>query len=126
MTKDFKKLSEQVRSAERRSAIPQFDPEAPKPTPAVPVASVQPGVEPQPVQTGHQGAAAASADRPVFLTPVDTTEEPSNHGFHMYPSRHTQVVRDLTYLEDRKPWQIIEDAIEEYVVRHYGKEHRRR
>src|SRR5579883_1356305 len=90
MTKDFKKLSEQVRSAERRSAIPQFDPEAPKPTPAVPVASVQPGVEPQPVQTGHQGAAAASADRPVFLTPVDTTEEPSNHGFHMYPSRHTQ------------------------------------
>jgi len=25
-----------------------------------------------------------------------------------------------------KPWQIIEDALEEFVMRHYGKEHRRK
>jgi hypothetical protein len=44
----------------------------------------------------------------------------------MYPSRHRQVTKDLVYIEDRKPWQIIEDALEEYVVRHYGKEHKRK
>jgi hypothetical protein len=44
----------------------------------------------------------------------------------MYPSRHRQIVKDLAYIEDCKPWEIIEDALEESVVRHYGKEHRRR
>ena len=126
MTKDFKKLSQEVRTAEPRAAIPQVDPEAPKPTPAAPLATERPTAEPRPMESRHQGTSETPADRPVFLTPVDTTEEPSNHGFHMYPSRHTQVVRDLTYLEDRKPWQIIEDALEEYVVKHYGKEHKRK
>jgi hypothetical protein len=41
----------------------------------------------------------------------------------MYPSRHQQVTRDIAYIEDRKPWEIIEDALEEYVVKHYGREH---
>lgn len=44
----------------------------------------------------------------------------------MYPSRHQQVARDLAYIENRNPWKIIEDALEEYVVKHYGREHRRR
>jgi len=30
------------------------------------------------------------------------------------------------YIEDRKPWQIIEDALEEYVIKHYGKEYKRK
>lgn len=49
-----------------------------------------------------------------------------NGGSFMYPSRHRQVVKDLVYIEDRKPWQIIEDALDEYVVRHYGKEYKRK
>jgi len=44
----------------------------------------------------------------------------------MYPSRPWQIARDLACIEDRKPWQIIEDALEEYVVRHYGKKHKRK
>lgn len=32
----------------------------------------------------------------------------------------------LSYIEGRRPWLIIEDALEEYVVKHYDKEHRRR
>jgi hypothetical protein len=44
----------------------------------------------------------------------------------MYPSRHRQVAKDLAYIEDRNPWQIIEDALEEFVVRHYGKENKRK
>ena len=32
----------------------------------------------------------------------------------------------LAYVEDRNPWEIIEDALEEYVVRHYGKDYRRK
>ena len=39
-----------------------------------------------------------------------------HRGFFIYPSRHRQVAKDLVYIEDRKSWQIIEDALEEYVV----------
>ncbi len=44
----------------------------------------------------------------------------------MYPTRHTQIVRDIAYIEGRRPWKIIEDALEEYVVKHYGKQYRRK
>jgi hypothetical protein len=59
------------------------------------------------------------AERPLYLTPVDTSEKPSNQGFHMYPSRHKQL-RDLAYYEDRNPWEIVDQALGEYVKRHYG------
>lgn len=62
----------------------------------------------------------------INLTPVDTSEPPVSHGFQMYPSRHRQLAKDLAYIEDRYPWLIMDDALEEYVVRHYGKEHKRR
>lgn len=57
---------------------------------------------------------------------MDTSETPTNRGFAMYPSRHRQIAKDLSYIEDRKPWQIIDDALEEYVVKHYGKEYKRK
>ena len=60
------------------------------------------------------------------LTPVDTSERPVSRGFQMYPSRHRQLAKDLAYIEDRNPWLIIDDALEEYVVKHYGREHKRR
>ena len=62
--------------------------------------------------------APAPSERPIFLTPVDTSEMPFNRGFHMYPSRHRQLL-DLAYIEGRKPWEIVEQALAEYVKRHY-------
>jgi hypothetical protein len=124
MSNNFKKQAAQL-----RTAIPQIDPEAAKPTiapvntaqvkPLAPVAAEQ---QPQPAPPKEPEAANSQAR----LTQVDTTETPTNRGFSMYPSRHRQVAKDLAYLEDRKPWEIIEDALEEYVVRHYGKEHKRK
>lgn len=132
MTSNFKKLSQEARNIEPRAAIPQVDPEALKPTPATPVAPAQPSVAPRPADDEHHDAAAVTADqtpssqRPVYITQVETDELPTNRGFAMYPSRHTQLVRDLTFVEGRRPWLIIEDALEEYVVKHYGKQHKRK
>lgn len=125
MANDFKK-----RAAQRRAAIPQVDPESSSvPTPV----SLQP-IEPQPalaepahLETEKQVATMPQASPPApHITIVDTSEAPMNRGFFMYPSRHTQIAKDLAYHEDRKPWLIIEDALEEYVVRHYGKEYKRK
>jgi len=38
----------------------------------------------------------------------------------------TLIYAAVVFEYDNKPWQIIEGALEEYVVRHYGKEHRRK
>lgn len=130
-TRDFKKQMNERKATVPRVAIPQVDPEAPKPTPAELVAPAQPTVtvqrvEPEVQETTAGTAGLAPMERPVYLTPVDTNEQPTNRGFAMYPSRHTQVVRDLAFVEGRRPWAIIEDALEEYVTRHYGKQYKRK
>jgi hypothetical protein len=126
MSNNFKKQVTQ-----QRAAIPQVDPESVKPIVPEPIQSVEqmaatesPQQMPELPSTGAQPETKPSSS--PHLTVVDTTKSPVNRGFFMYPSRHRQVVKDLVYIEDRKPWQIIEDALEEYVVRHYGKEHKRR
>lgn len=133
-SRDFKKQLSERKASTPRVAIPQVDPEAPKPTPAEPVAPAQPPAAPGRVETVDQPDAAAPDESavptaqemvPVRLATVDTNEAPVNRGFHMYPSRHKQL-RDLAYVEERKPWQVIEDALEEYVTRHYGKQFKRR
>lgn len=115
-------------AAKQRAAVPQVDPQGtsplmptikPQPAPIEPTQTPnEPGIQtPQPL---------ASAPVPQHhITMVDTSEAPVNRGFFMYPSRHRQIAKDLVYIEDRKPWQIIEDALEEYVVKHYGKEYKR-
>ena len=121
MSNNFKK---QV--VQQRTAIPQIDPESAKPT-ITPVNTVQPKpAEEQDQPTPQSTKEAEAANSQVRLTQVDTTETPTNRGFSMYPSRHRQVAKDLAYLEDRNPWEIIEDALEEYVVKHYGKDHKRK
>lgn len=126
MSNNFKK-----QAVQQRTAIPQIDPESAKPiiTPtnttqvkpaATAVIETQTQSSPTPV---NEPEAVNSQAR---LTQVDTAETPTNRGFSMYPSRHRQVAKDLAYLEDRKPWEIIEDALEEYVVKHYGKDHKRK
>jgi len=131
MARDFKKQLNERKTVAPRVAIPQVDPETPKPTPvelvapARPVVAVQ-RVEPEAQERSAAAAGAAPMERPIYLTSVSTEEQPTNRGFAMYPSRHTQVVRDLAFIEGRRPWAIIEDALEEYVTRHYGKQFKRK
>jgi hypothetical protein len=121
MTNNFKQ-----QAAQQRAAVPQVDLE-----------SVKPVAVPEPVEVPKASAPDTnrSQSSPPKVTPpaphppltiVDTNETPTNRGFSMYPSRHRQVAKDLAYIEDRNPWEIIEDALEEYVVRHYGKDYRRK
>jgi hypothetical protein len=44
----------------------------------------------------------------------------------MCPSRHTQLVGDLAFIEGRRLWTIIEDALEGYVARRYGRQYKRK
>jgi hypothetical protein len=129
MSSNFKKQAAQV-----RTAIPQIDPEATKPLVIVPtklpiqpkvVEPVKPAVIEQPQETIKTEKQPEALNQQSRITQVDTNETPTNRGFSMYPSRHRQIAKDLAYLEDRNPWQIIEDALEEYVVKHYGKEYKR-
>ena len=144
INRDLKAMME-ARKAPRR-AIPQIDPgelvagpperevAAPPPQPptAAPTLDGAGTIAPTPPATrestrgpGHESvraeAPAAPGVRRIGLTPVDTSEKPINRGFHMYPSRHQQLL-DLAspFWEDRKPWEIIESALAEYVERHYG------
>lgn len=124
MSNSFKKQVSQ-----QRAAIPQVDPESVKPIVVEPAKPVEQEAATEPILQAPEPPMSAQSDtKPSspHLTAVDTSEAPVNRGFFMYPSRHRQVVKDLVYIEDRKPWQIIEDALEEYVVKHYGKEHRRK
>ncbi|WP_258044161.1 hypothetical protein [Streptomyces sp. SM11] len=43
----------------------------------------------------------------------------------MRPSRHKQL-RDLAYIEDRKFWLILDDALELYVTKKYGKQYKKK
>lgn len=131
MSEKFNKMRKEVQA---RAAIPQVDPEVPAEVTMPPKRAVLPVLDsespditavPASLETRDKGVASAEEARGQYLTRVDTSEKPTNHGFHMYPTRHTQIARDLSYIEGRKPWEIIEDALEEYVIKHYGKDHRR-
>lgn len=123
MAKDFKRMKLEAHTIEPRAAIPQVDPAVVKPPEPV----VQPALveEPQQATTAAIPKPTVSTERPLYLTPVHSNEKGTSQAFQMLPSRHMQL-KDLAYREGRNPWQIIEDALEEYVVKHYGKEHRRR
>jgi len=124
MATNFKK-----QAAQQRAAVPQVDPESTNTLTPAPLQAIEP--QSAPVEPTHKEAEKQApppqAPAPAHhITIVDTSEAPVNRGFFMYPSRHRQIAKDLVYIEDRKPWQIIEDALEEYVVRHYGKEYKRK
>jgi hypothetical protein len=126
VTSKFKQLAAKEREMQPRVAIPQVDPsDTSAPITVAPTPPAQMGApERENVRAPERKSAKVTApettERPIFLTPVDTGETPFNRGFHMYPSRHSQL-RDLAYIEDRKPWEIVEQALAEYVKRHYGK-----
>lgn len=119
MVKDFKKNAVQLREAEQRKAVPQVDPERSlEPAPAN-VAEVTP----EPAQPKLEEPQAASTGPRIAL--VDKSQPAGPSSISMYPSRKEQL-RDLAYIERRNPWEIIEDALEEYVVKRYGKNYARR
>jgi hypothetical protein len=116
-------------AAQKRAAVPQVDPESTSALIPAPLQASEPQPAPAvPAQKEPETQAPASqVPAPMHhITVVDTGEAPVNRGFFMFPSRHRQIAKDLAYIEDRNPWQIIDDALEEYVVRHYGKEYRRK
>ena len=119
---DFKKQAAEFRVRRARSPVPQVDPERPlERPPETPDAA--PAERPSPAQSEQPIAGTPSHPH---ITIVDTSERATNQSFSMYPSRHEQVARDLAYIEKRSPWKIWEDAMEEYVVRHYGKQYGRK
>ncbi|HEU5377808.1 MAG TPA: hypothetical protein VFV38_20485 [Ktedonobacteraceae bacterium] len=127
MANNFKK---QV--AQKRAAVPQVDPESVQSANALfltPVQVTQPQQAPGAVEPIFKQLEDQPIEPPAsahHITIVDTNEAPVNRGFFMYPSRHRQIAKDIVYIEDRKPWQIIEDALEEYVIKHYGKAYKRK
>jgi hypothetical protein len=124
MMNNFKK-----QAIQQRAAVPQVDPESTSALIAAPLRASEPQPAPAvPVQKEPETPAPApQAPAPTHhITVVDTSEAPVNRGFFMFPSRHRQIAKDLAYIEDRNPWQIIDDALEEYVMRHYGKEYKRK
>src|SRR5437879_1719502 len=117
MATNFKK-----QAAQQRAPVPQVDPESTSTRLPAPPQAIEP--QPAPTEPAYKEPEIQAPTPPAptpaqHITLVDTSEAPVNRGFFMYPSRHRQVAKDLVYIEDRKPWQIIEDALEEYVVRHY-------
>ena len=134
MAKDFKKQRQATeRTTVPRFAIPQVDPEAPKQQPAVTVEATQPptpapAVAPEPVADApaHEELTEQPAGPAhLNLTVVDSSEAPQSRGTQMRPSRHKQM-RDLAYIVDRKFWMILDDALELYVTKNYGKQYKRK
>ncbi len=131
MAKDYRSLMKERRTQAGRG-VPQVDPDdvvlerlqAEDP----PISEVAPPTEvsepsSESVRTperenANAPVAPATVARLTPLTPVDTSEKPFNRGFHMYPSRHEQLL-DLAYIEKRKPWEIVDQALSEYVKRHH-------
>jgi hypothetical protein len=128
MSGNFKQKAQQQRSAVQQVNLEPGSPtEAPKPvfTPSTPSQATQPVLPaPEPVHEEAETPVTNSSEQRITI--VDTSETPTNRGFSMYPTRHRQLAKDLAYLEDRNPWKIIDDALEEYVVRHYGKQFKRK
>ncbi|GAA0295401.1 hypothetical protein ACKI1I_46425 [Streptomyces turgidiscabies] len=68
---------------------------------------------------GSSNKTSVEGGRLPFITEVNKTEKLITRTSAMYPSRHTQL-GDMAYWENRKPWQIIDQALEEYVKRHHS------
>jgi hypothetical protein len=119
MSNKFKQLSAEQRQAPPRVGIPQVDPGEGK----VPLA--QPETIPEPKLTAPRETSEAASSPPA--APVDPRtlkvrkgETPIKMGWHMYPTRHRQVVYEA-FMLGIKPWEVNETALAEYFERRYGK-----
>src|SRR6266516_523419 len=117
MSSKFKQLSAEQRSAPPRVGIPQIDPGEGKATLSPP--SMQPPPEPKPTAPQETEDAVSSAP-PTPADPrtlkVGKGETPIKMGWHMYPTRHRQVVYEA-FMLGVKPWEVNETALAEYFER---------
>lgn len=107
------------------SGIPQLDPFAahivqPAPEPSEPEVLPPPGTAAKLPPVSEDVGPTQPAGRQLLTRTVDKEERLQQRGFHMYPQRHRQLL-ELAFIEERKPWQIIDEALEGYVAKHYGK-----
>ena len=122
MSSKFKQLSADQRSSPPRVGIPQIDPGEGK----VPLVqpSPQPPEEPTPTAPLDTKEVPASSPPPAPADPrtqkVRKGETPIKMGWHMYPTRHRQVVYEA-FMLGIKPWEVNETALAEYFERRYGK-----
>ncbi|MGW1809255.1 hypothetical protein [Streptomyces sp. NPDC002078] len=117
MAKDFKKLRAETRSTQR-VAIPQIDPGEPK----APVPSRREVPKPAPAPKSVEKKQAEPVAVPVDprTQPVPKGDQLMKAGWHVYQTRHRQVMYEA-FMLDIKPWEVIERALDEYFKRHHGK-----
>jgi len=131
-SKDIKALMAARRQG-LQPGVPQTDPVAaalaaapPAPLPPVPVPADAPPLPLETVQPLPPAPAAEVAAPPapavapplITLSEVDRSQQLRVASFHMYPSRHKQL-KEMAFLEDRKPWQVVDDALALYAKKHY-------
>src|SRR5262245_45356786 len=120
MSNKFKQLSAEQRQAPPRVGIPQVDPGEGKVT--LPQPSPQQSLEHKPTAL-RKTKEAASSPPPAPVDPrtlkVRKGETPIKMGWHMYPTRHRQVVYEA-FMLGIKPWEVNETALAEYFERRYG------
>jgi hypothetical protein len=123
---EYEKMREQGSKAAALSFDPFGTPAPKAPTPGPELVEVKPPVvqaEPEMVDAQEQSTQSeptTNKTRSGSIADVDKTEQATSRSLAMLPSRHRQV-KDMAYLEDRKPWQIIDDALELYVKKFHPK-----
>jgi hypothetical protein len=126
MSSKFKQLSAEQRKTPPRVGIPQVDPgetgkvvlDQSVQAPATPA----PGPEQPPKAPAETEVAPSSLPAAVDprMLKVKRGETPIKMGWHMYPTRHRQVVYEA-FMLGVKPWEVNETALAEYFERRYGK-----
>lgn len=119
-TNDFRKQLDERRMSLKRPGIVPVDPVdalegAPKP-PDSRKAQKSGTTEEQNLATASPQPTPAIDPR---TQPVPPGEAPIKVGWHMYPTRHRQVLYEA-FMRDMNPWEINEIALAEYFARRYG------
>ncbi|SRR6266487_801797 len=128
MSSKFKQLSAEQRTTQPRVGIPQVDPgETGKVTldkPTQPLPTRGPRDERPTRNSEETKEVTPSSPPPAVADPrvlkVKRGETPIKMGWHMYPTRHRQVVYEA-FMLGVKPWEVNETALAEYFERRYGK-----
>ena len=125
MSSKFKQLSAEQRKTPPRVGIPQVDPGEGKVALDQPIqAPPSPAPEPEQPPKASAEPEATLSSPPAAVDPrtlkVRRGETPIKMGWHMYPTRHRQVVYEA-FMLDMKPWEVNEIALAEYFERRYGK-----
>ncbi len=115
--KDFKKQLADREPPRPRPGIVPVDP--------VELTGVERSARPEQKRSIAEYTKGAEVENAALSMPTDPRslkvkgEVPMKVGWHMYPTRHRQVVYEAFVL-DMKPWEVNEIALREYFERRYG------